>query len=194
MRAATMIPLLMQAILLLCSCAAKHPQQPGKSYAGNTDTSYTATTRDLKSNHIPDSVFQLQHLKSIFIQGMDCDYGDHTHCWEITEIPAAIKNLTALTTLRLTVNAIQVLPAEMAALQQLKVLDLSDNAGLQSYEVITQLTDLEVLNLYGCGLTTLPQNIANLSHLKELGIRGNQFDEKEIARIRKALPQCRIIY
>lgn len=125
---------------------------------------------------------------------MDCDYGDHQHCWGIKEIPPAIKNLYALTRLFLTINAIHALPVELASLKQLKILDLTDNAGLTSYEILTELTTLEVLNLYGCGLTHLPSAIGNLVHLKELGVAGNYFDEKEKERIRKALPHCRIIF
>lgn len=192
MRAVPLLTLL--SLTLICSCAAKNPGHPENAVTSNADTIYSITARELRSNHIPDSVFRMKELKSIFIQGMDCDYGDHTQCREITEIPAEIKNLTALVSLHLTVNSIRKLPAEMAALKQLKVLNLSDNAGLQSYDVITELPGLEILHLYGCNLSRLPENIANLTHLKELGLAGNHFDEKEKERIRKALPHCRIVF
>jgi hypothetical protein len=167
---------------------------PATSLSFPSDTAYFITTRELKSDKIPDSVFQLINLKHLAVSGMDCDYGDHKHCWGIREIPAAIKNLSALTSLSLTINAIQVLPAELATLKQLKVLDLTDNAGLGSCEILTELTTLETLNLYGCGLTHLPAAIGNLVHLRELGVAGNYFDEKEKERIREALPHCRIIF
>ncbi len=155
-----------------------------------TDTSYHISTKEIKSNKIPDSVFNMPNLLTLNIKGMDCDYGNHDSCFMIGEIPANIKNLTALTSLSLTVNAIHSVPIEIAELKHLKSIDLTDNAGLNNIDNIEKLDSLEYLYLYGCGLTKLPVNIGNLHHLKELALTGNNIDAAEQTRIKKALPNC----
>lgn len=156
----------------------------------NQDTTYSVTTRELKSNRIPDSVFAMTSLKHLHIQGMDCDYGDHENCWDITEIPARIRNLRRLTTLSLNVNAIQAIPVELAELKDLKTLDLDDNVALSSVDNIEKVLSLEYLYLNGCSLKILPEKIANLRNLKELYLIGNHIDKLEQKRIKAALPGC----
>jgi hypothetical protein len=157
-----------------------------------TDTVYSASTKQLRSNHIPDSVFQMTNLKHLAIQGMDCDRGDHKDCWGISEIPIQVKNLKQLKTLSLTVNSIDTIPIELAALKKLISIDFSDNGGFQNIDNITKIESLQNLYLYGCGLTRLPGNIGDLKNLKELGLVGNNFEKEEKERIKKALPGCRI--
>jgi Leucine-rich repeat (LRR) protein len=158
----------------------------------NTDTVYYASTKQLKSNHIPDSVFQMTNLKHLAIQGMDCDYGDHEHCWEISEILIQVKNLKDLETLSLTVNSIDSIPIELTELKKIISIDFSDNAGFQNIDNITKIKSLQYLYLYGCGLTKLPDNIGDLINLKELGLVGNNLSKAEQERIKKVLPGCRI--
>src|SRR5258705_5692559 len=101
----------------LFSCS--QTQTKNKYDTQNIDTTYSTTTQQLKSNSIPDSVFEMTSLRHLTIIGMDCDYGDHTHCWGITEIPIEIKNLKKLTTLSLNVNAIRTIPIELSELKNL---------------------------------------------------------------------------
>lgn len=177
------------ANLTFCSQTAKKPNNI-VSKVLNLDTTYYKSTQQLKSNKIPDSVFQMIELRHLAISGMDCDYGDHLNCWEINELPPQISNLKKMTTLRLTVNSISKIPVELAALKNLKLIDLSDNAGLVNFGGISQLSSLEYLYLYGCGLTKLPDNIGDFKNLKELGLVGNKLDKTEQARIKNALPNC----
>ena len=156
------------------------------------DTTYVASTQLLKSDKIPDSVFQMTNLRHLAINGMDCDHSDRTSCWMISEIPIEIKNLQNLTTLRLTLNAIKTIPNELTQLSHLRLIDLTDNAGLFEIDNISKIGSLEFLYLYGCGLTKLPNDIGNLTNLKELGLVGNSFDKTEQTRIKKALPNCNI--
>jgi Leucine-rich repeat (LRR) protein len=158
----------------------------------HNDTTYTTSTQQLKSDRIPDSIFQFTQLRHLSINGMDCDYGDRKNCWMIKEIPSDIKNLKNLTTLRLTLNAIATIPHELTDLQNLTLIDLTDNAGLTNIDNLTQLPNLQYLYLYGCGLTKLPDNIGDLKNLKELGLVGNHLDKTEQTRIKKALPNCEI--
>jgi Leucine-rich repeat (LRR) protein len=157
-----------------------------------SDTTYTTSTRQLKSNKIPDNVFQLTNLRHLSISGMDCDYGDRTTCWMIKEIPADIRNLKDLTTLRLPLNAISIIPNELTELNKLIDIDLTDNTGLTNINNLTRLSNLQYLSLYGCGLKKLPDNIGDLKNLKELGLVGNNLDKAEQTRIKKELPNCDI--
>ncbi len=156
----------------------------------NGDTTFSTSTQQLKSDKIPDSVFQMTNLRHLSINGMDCDYGDKTNCWMIKEIPSDIKNLKNLTTLSLTLNAITTIPNELTDLNNLTLIDLTDNAGLTNINSLTKLPNLQYLYLYGCGLTELPDNIGDLKNLKELGLVGNHLDKAEQTRIKKALPNC----
>jgi Leucine-rich repeat (LRR) protein len=90
----------------------------------------------------------------------------------------------------LTINSISKIPIELKELKNLKLIDLTDNAGLAFIGDISQLTSLEYLYLYGCGLIKLPNNIGDLKSLKELGLVGNNLDKTEQTRIKNALPNC----
>lgn len=180
------------------TCISTIAYSQGK-HAGS-DTFYSATTKQLKSNKIPDSVFNITSLRMLSIQGDDCDRRiidangkDVTQCWMINEIPSQIKNLKNLATLRITLNAITVLPKEISELKNLKLIDLIDG-GLLNVDAVIQITGLEYLYLYGCQIEKMPENIGNLKNLKELGLAGNHIEASERERIRKALPNCRIIF
>jgi len=173
----------------------------GKTASSESIKEYHSSTLELKSNTIPDSVFLLTNLISLSIQGMDCDYvitdengKDITQCWMIHKIPPQIKNLKKLESLRLNVNAINRIPGELAELKNLKSLDLNDNPGLSNIDNITRLSNLEELGVFGCGLTSLPSNIGELKKLKYLGLSGNHIDKIELLRIRKALPNCEVVF
>jgi len=172
---------------MACSTTTRKANQADST---NSDTVYSISTRQLKSDKIPDSVFRMTKLRHLAISGMDCDYGDNKNCWSISKIPNEIKNLKDLTTIRLTVDAIAVIPFELTELKKLKLFDLSDNAGLTSFDNIAKCGSLEFLYLHGCGLTKLPDNIGDLKNLKELGLMGNNIDKTEQKRIKKALPNC----
>jgi Leucine-rich repeat (LRR) protein len=176
-------------ISLACSTTGTRNNQASPT---NLDTFYSASTGQLKSNKIPDSVFAMIKLRHLIITGMDCDQGDNKNCWDITEIPAAIKNLKDLVSLRLTVNAIYSIPIELTELKNLKLVDLSDDAGLTDLNNISKCKGLQYLYLYGCGLSKLPDNIGEITNLKDLGLAGNNFSNEEQARIKKALPNCKV--
>jgi Leucine-rich repeat (LRR) protein len=160
----------------------------------NGDTTYSTSTQELKNNKIPDSIFQMTNLLHLSITGMDCDYGDRANCWMIKEIPNEIKNLKKLTTLRLTLNSVSTIPNGLTELNNLTLIDLTDNAGLNNIDNLAKLQNLEYLYLNGCGLTKLPDNIGDLKYLKKLGLVGNHLDNRERARIKKALPNCIIVF
>jgi hypothetical protein len=70
-----LITFLFVAALAGCQSAAKNKDGGVLSArTENTDTVYSATTQQLKSDQLPDSVFEMKHLKHIYVTGMDCDY------------------------------------------------------------------------------------------------------------------------
>ena len=168
-----------------------HTQAVEKNYS--SETIYRASCSELKSDHIPDSVWKMTNLRELSIMGMDCDTGSDS-CWAVSVLPPEIGNLTNLETLRLNVNAISNLPAEMSKLTKLKELVLDDNLSLQNIEAICQLPNLEHLSLFGCGLRKLPVIIRLLTRLKTIGLTGNPLTEKDIEVLHRALPDCKIIF
>jgi Leucine-rich repeat (LRR) protein len=167
----------------------------------DTTTVYSETTLKLKSNTIPPDVFKMTRLLKLSVIGMDCDYtdvddngNDVTKCWTIREIPEEIKELKQLEALVLRVNSIQNLPEAINSLENLRVLDLTDNPGLSNIDPIVGVENLEELVLFGCSLTKLPEGIGKLKKLKYLGLTGNNLDKTEQNRILKALPTCEIVF
>jgi Leucine-rich repeat (LRR) protein len=164
------------------------------------DSSFVVATSKLKSNEIPNWVFNMKKLKNLTIRGMfpeyvHEDYGAYhikDDCFRIYEIPSKIKNLTKLTSLSLPDNDIQSLPVELTALKNLKIIDLSGNEELDNVNNIEKIVSLEYVSLSGCHLTEIPANIGNLKHLKELDLKGSFISAKEQIRIKRALPNCKI--
>lgn len=176
-------------------------QTTAKHVAITNNTTYSTSTQQLQSVKIPDSVFQMTNLRHLSIGGMDCDYIKRdaagkviVDCWAINEIPAEIKNLKKLQTLALPLNNISKIPIELGELTELNVIDFTDNSGVSNIDNLTKLTKLEKLLLYGCNLKKLPVNIGDLRNLKFLGLTGNDLDEVEKARIKRALPNCEISF
>lgn len=174
---------------------------PVREVSARMDTTFSALASELKSDHIPDSVFDMIHLKHLDITGMDCDYrirdkdgNDITECWGISEIPARIANLQELETLSLNVNAIPSIPEELIQLKHLRVLVLDDNTIFTDGANLDKLENLEVLSLNGCKISKLPDGIGQLKKLRSLGLAETQLDAKEKARIKKALPGCNILF
>ncbi|MDJ1485839.1 hypothetical protein QNI16_35485 [Cytophagaceae bacterium YF14B1] len=203
----TFIKLISGISILLFTCKNIQPNnkqdftllhQPVRN---DTITKLELSTRELRSNVIPDSIFTMTNLKYLSITGMDCDFrltdkngNNVTQCWVLEKIPSGIAKLSNLETLSLTLNGVQRLPNEICSLQKLKTLDLTDNVALSDINVITKLSNLENLYLFGCYLEELPPDIGKLKRLKELGLTGNQLSTEEIKRIKLALPTCHIVY
>ena len=161
------------------------------------DSSFVTTTGEIRSDRIPDEVFDRPDLKELVIKGMDCDIieeGKVKHCWMIKEIPPQIKNLTHLGILRLPLNSISRLPDEIKALKNLKIIDLTDNIPLSNIDQLAELPELEEIYVFGCGILRLPENIGNLKKLKVFGLTGNPLVKKELDRAHKLLPDCNIVY
>lgn len=133
---------------LLAATSSCIPDQPATQLATTAGlVTYNIAIRQLKNNQLPNSVFQLTTLRYLTVQGSDCDYVRHNasgkqfiDCWMLTELPGSIQNLRNLEELRLPLNSLTVLPTELTALHKLRVLDLSDNAGLTNIGILIQLS------------------------------------------------------
>lgn len=95
---------------------------------------------------------------------------------EIEELNLSANNLTGS------------LPSEVRLLQNLRVLNLSNNQFAGVPAEIGQLKNLEVLDLSNNLITGLPNELGNLSHLKVLNLKGNSYSVTDLAGIKSRLP------
>jgi len=85
------------------------------------------------------------------------------------------------------------LKAEIRHLQDLTILDVSDNNFTGLPAEVGQLIKLENLNLSNNQFTGLPQELGNLQNLKLLDLRGNEISTFDFNFIRAALPSSTVI-
>ncbi len=112
----------------------------------------------------------------------------------LTKAPSYIFDRTGIEELNLSRNALDgSLQAEVRRLQNLKVLDLSDNKFTGVPAEVGQLKNLEVLDLSNNLLTGLPYELGNLSKLRLLDISGNNYSEADLSTIRESLPSSTVI-
>ncbi|MBY0309685.1 leucine-rich repeat domain-containing protein [Patescibacteria group bacterium] len=107
----------------------------------------------------------------------------------LTETPSYIFGQTNIEELNLSNNSLGgSLPAEVRLLQNLKVLNVSNNKFTGVPAEIGQLRNLEVLDLSNNEITGLPNELGNLSKLKVLNLQGNDYSEADLAAIEQKLP------
>ena len=82
----------------------------------------------------------------------------------------------------------------MNYISNLKSLDLRGNQLTTLPESIGNLKNLKSLDLRGNQLTTLPQSIGNLTNLEKLYLFNNPISDEEKVRIKKLLPNTKIIF
>ncbi len=112
----------------------------------------------------------------------------------LTKAPSYIFARTDIEELNLSNNSLDgSLQAEVRHLQNLKVLNLSNNKFTGVPAEVGQLKNLEVLDLSNNQLTGLPYELGNLSKLKLLDLSGNAYSEADLAKIRASLPSSTVI-
>ncbi len=112
----------------------------------------------------------------------------------LTKAPDYIFNQRDTVELNLSNNLIGgALQSQIQNLQNLKVLNLSNNKFTGVPAEVGQLKKLEILNLSNNQLTGLPYELGNLSNLKLLDLTGNNYSEADLATIRKNLPAGTVV-
>lgn len=125
------------------------------------------------------------------IQGVTIDLSNKG----LTKAPEYIFKETDTEILNLSNNKISgALQAEVRHLENLIVLDLSDNNFTGVPAEVGQLKNLEVLDLSGNPITGLPNELANLKNLKSLDLRGTNYSTQDLEVIKKGLPRDVLIY
>ena len=112
----------------------------------------------------------------------------------LVKVPDYVFNQTELVELNLSNNNLgNALQSQIGNLQNLKVLNLSNNKFTGVPAEVGHLKNLEILDLSNNLLTGLPNELGNLSKLKILNLSGNNYSEMDLAGIRKNLPSSTVI-
>jgi Leucine-rich repeat (LRR) protein len=146
-------------------------------------------------DHLPKQIFSMFNLQVFSFTGNECDIflDDDMKCFNIGELHEDIGKLSKLQELYLVMNELKNLPESIANLSNLKVLDLSDNPGIQ-IDNVYNLKNLEHLSLNGCDIKKLSSKITKMKSLKVLGLSNNEISMKEKEKIIKLLPECEIFF
>ncbi len=106
----------------------------------------------------------------------------------LTKIPEDVFGKTNLEKLDVSDNQLTgAIQAEIRHLQNLKILNASNNQMTGLPAEIGQLAKLEVLDLSNNQLTGLPYELGNLKNLKVLNISGNNYATADLAIIEQGL-------
>jgi len=106
----------------------------------------------------------------------------------LTQVPTSVFNQTDIEVLDLSHNKLDgALQAEVRHLQNLRVLDLSDNNFTGVPAEVGQLSKLEILDLSNNPITGLPYEIGNLKNLQVLDLRGTNYASQDLEIIRQTL-------
>lgn len=112
----------------------------------------------------------------------------------LNKVPMYVFDKTDVQELNLSNNILNgSLQAEVRHLQNLKILDLSNNQFTGVPAEIGQLKNLEVLNLANNQLTGLPHELGNLSNLKVLNLKGNNYASADLNIIKQNLPPSTVV-
>ncbi len=139
----------------------------------------------------PLEVYDLSNLEILSFTGSQCDTRNEG-CLNIDKLPDGIKNLSKLKELYLVMNNIKYLTSDINKLNNLKVLDLSNNTSLNLDNLNNEY--IEILNLNECYLSSPPKSLYKMKNLKTLGLEGNTIDKSEIEELQKKLPKCKIYW
>jgi Leucine-rich repeat (LRR) protein len=113
----------------------------------------------------------------------------------LTSLPSYVLEETQLEWLDISNNQITgSLPAEIRQLENLRVLDASDNLMTGVPAEIGQLSQLEELDLSNNQLTGLPNELGNLKNLLILDLTGNEVSLQDVKGIEAKLPNTEIFY
>ncbi len=141
---------------------------------------------DLSNNRLsflPPQIDELKNLKSL-----DLSFN------QLSIFPIQIGELGNLTLLYLDGNQLDSLPGQIGKLENLRGLGLLGNKLKSLPKEIGELGNLTMLDLGGNELKNLPLEIVKLKKLMDLNLYGNPIPQPEKEKIRKLLPNCRVLF
>ena len=99
--------------------------------------------------------------------------------------------------LNLTDNKLKVISEKLSNMQKLSSINLNENPNLNLrgvFDIVSNISSMKILLLRYNEWTSLPENLSKLSKLQVLDLQGNKFSVEEQERIRKALPDVRLVW
>jgi len=133
---------------------------------------------------LPATIARLPHLKWL-------DLGES----KLTNAPSALNELPDLSVLYLNDNQLSELPVALGGLTKLSYLNADRNQLTAIPTPLGRMPTLKWLRLNDNRIAALPDDLSGLSKgLQRLYLRGNPIPEAEKERIRKALPNCQVIF
>lgn len=153
----------------------------------------------LSLSSVPNKVFECERLK-VLLLGSDAVineqnvYLSEEYWWEvahdnncITVLPEVVGRLENLEVLDISQNELNVIHPAIGRLKKLRVLRLRNNFLCEIPEEIGQLRNLEVLDLSFNSLKKLPASFSNLHNLRELNVYANNLSclPGELAQLSK---------
>ncbi|OHX66322.1 leucine-rich repeat domain-containing protein [Flammeovirga pacifica] len=162
---------------------------------------------DHQLSEFPESFSEMENLISVNINDnnirvISSDFFDnHPNIIQLNlsqnylkELPKSLTHQKYLYELNLSYNRLKSLPHQMNEMKQLRVLNLRGNQLHHLDHNVKDLDQLKVLNLSINQFKKIPKVIYLLANLEELDLSGNIIDEKEIKKLKMALPDTHIIY
>ncbi len=148
----------------------------------NNDTEESLDTAE----NTDDSSEQTDYEKPVIGTDLVLDLSGQT----LRNTPNYVFGNTDIQKLDLSNNSLDgSLQAEVRQLQNLKILNLSNNQFTGVPAEIGQLNNLEILDLSNNQLTGLPHELGNLSNLRVLDLRGNNYAPADLDTIKDRLPR-----
>lgn len=170
-------------IILIVWWNTRMLQDPPPSELSIEETAQNPITAPIEKAREAKNIIESKYSQTLDLSGQG-----------LVNVPEYVFDRTDLETLNISHNNLTgALQGEIRHLQNLKVLDMSNNTFTGIPAEIGQLKNLEILNLSNNLLTGLPYELRNLSNLKTLDISGNNYSEADLAIIEKGLPLSTVI-
>ncbi len=96
--------------------------------------------------------------------------------------------------LELVGQELKVIPPTIRELEELRVLNLSNNNLSEFPSIITELNNLRALYLDDNSLSEIPEEISRLNNLEIITLSNNKLTEEEEQRVMSFLPQAIIVF
>jgi len=158
--------------LLLTGCSSLQPQK-SLDINGKKDIN---TSNEPQQKETPQEVPQNNNKLDLSNQNLQ-------------KIPEYVFSQTNLEELDVSNNMLTgAIKAEIRHLQNLKVLNASNNQMTGVPAEIGQLNNLQILNLSNNQITGLPYELGNLKNLKTFNLSGNSYSELDLGIIKEKLP------